>query len=262
MNTCQGILRVGSCEHDVRNGEGLALPTHSSEAALQFYWGWFPLWAIKDCRRKSTRVLTEQIVDLQSHCRWSPLVSRWCWHTIMAARARWWWQSGRSSTVVVVTIPSLVLVTLDHRGGDTKVPHQSPSSSLPPVDPVNNFPRVWDSAIDLPFLHAAQQTLPVYGKVGQSLDRLGRWRVWIDCPGWWRVEEVEGGGLMASPKAWIEAWPGSIGWRGKGFTKSPQTWHYLRQHQITSHYIECDKDPGMYRNPDQAAPQCFCFWSI
>ena len=76
--------------------------------------------------------------------------------------------------------------------------------------------------------------------------------MWIDCPGWWRV--VEGGGLMASPKAWIEAWPGSIGWRGKGFTKSPQTWHYLRQHQITSHYIECDKDPGMYRTRTRLPP--------
>ena len=45
--------------------------------------------------------------------------------------------------------------------------------------------------------------------------------------------------------------PGSIGWRGeragKGFTKSPQTWHYPPQHRITTHYIECDKDPGMNR---------------
>ena len=75
-------------------------------------------------------------------------------------RPSWWWHQGSSP------ITQLLLI--------------------PPVDPVNNFPRVWDSAIDLPFLHAAQQTLPVYGKVGQSLDRLGRWRVWIDCPGWWR----------------------------------------------------------------------------
>ena len=45
----------------------------------------------------------------------------------------------------------MVVVTFEH-GGDTKVAHQSPCSSSPPVDPVNNFPRVRDSVIDLPFL--------------------------------------------------------------------------------------------------------------
>ena len=85
----------------------------------------------------------------------------------------------------------------------------------------------------------------VVEKVGHTLDRLGARRiseVWIDNPA-----------LVA---AWIEACPGSIGGgegerASKGFTKSPQTWHYPPQHRITTHYIECDKDPPWYgQNPD------------
>ena len=61
--------------------------------------------------------------------------------------------------------------------------------------------------------------------------------MWIDGPST----------LVAS----LDRSPRSIGW--KGFTKSPQTWHYPPQHQITTHYIECDKDPGMYSTPTKVA---------
>ena len=104
----------------------------------------------------------------------NPAVQAWWYHggDNLAVQA-WWYQ---------------------YHGGDTKAAHQSPCSSLPPVDPVNNFPRVRHSAIDLPFLRPGA-TNTINGKVGQSLDRLGG-GVWIDGPT-----------LVA---AWIEACPGSI----------------------------------------------------
>ena len=129
--------------------------------------------------------------------------------------------------------------------------HQSPCSSyssLAPVDPVNNFPRVRGSAIDLPFLQSPpwhnkhyNNRICVVGKVGHSLDRLGGRRiseVWIDRPA-----------LVA---AWIEVCPGSIG-GGRVSGQARVSPNHPRpditppQHRITTHYIECDKDPGMYR---------------
>ena len=113
------------------------------------------------------------------------------------AKQVWWWR--HSSMVVVVTTRLFKHGATIGGGGDTKAAHQSPCSSSPPVDPVNNFPRVRGSAIDLPFLRPGSTNTTnssmCVGKVGQSLDRLGG-GVWIDGPT-----------LVA---AWIEACPGSI----------------------------------------------------
>ena len=138
-------------------------------------------------------------------------------------------------------------------GGDTKVAHRSLCSSfLPPADHVNNFPRVRRPAIDLPFLHRAASSILWIGKSGSK-------------PGSMRkAEGVEGVAVLdwwshlylmvaIEPSSWY------IGWGGrKGFTKSPWTWHYPRQQQITSHYIECDKEHGMYRT--RAKPMCQVTW--
>ena len=160
-------------------------------------------------------------VGLLSHCWWSPPLS-----TLLTIWG-WWWRHQGCSPITLLLLLA------------TSRPRKQFSTRSPT--------RYWSSV--------SPQRCKQH-----SMDRKKWVKAWID---------EEGGGCRGGGCARLMVPPLPNGrdrtqllvyWLGgrKGFTKSPWTWHYPRQQQITSHYIECDKEHGMYRT--RAKPMCQVTW--